>query len=95
LHELESPIDLRRRIISHHHVANLEGKCSSLMELLKYKWQYEVHRGFGALTEAEQITIGSEELLGLLFDVFAVRGSHMLDLAPGNHTPIGMDRPPS
>lgn len=83
VHELESPIDLTQRVVSLHRVAKFGDQCPPLTKLLKYKWEYEVRHGFDALMGAERVSIGSEELLGRLFDIYTVRGNHMLDIAPG------------
>jgi hypothetical protein len=80
--ELESPIDLTSRLVFLHAATlmRIRRGLPDLWKLLKYKWEYEVERGFDALMGESQMTLGSEEIRGRLFDFQTVRGSHMLDI---------------
>jgi hypothetical protein len=80
IRELESPVDLTGRFASLHAMIKLGRKPPSLAKLLTYKWEYEARWGFDALRGENQLTLGSEEMRGRLFDFQTVRGSHMLDI---------------
>jgi hypothetical protein len=78
--ELESPVDLTGRLVSLHLNARFRGKLPPLVKLLTYKWEYEARWGFDALYGEDRLTLGSEEILGRLFDIQTLRGSQMLDI---------------
>ncbi|MGO9084520.1 MAG: restriction endonuclease [Candidatus Sulfotelmatobacter sp.] len=80
LRELESPIDLTGRLVSLHLTSRIKGKLPPLWKMLTYKWDYEARWGFDALRGKDHLTLGSEEILGRLFDFQTVRGSRMLDI---------------
>jgi hypothetical protein len=48
--------------------------------MLRYKMNYEVQWGFDALMGNNSLTLGSEEILGRLFDYLSIRGTRMLDI---------------
>jgi Restriction endonuclease len=80
LRELESPVDLTERFASMHVMRKPGGKLPTPLRLLMYKFEYEVRRGFDALMGEDHATMGSEEVLGRLFDLHTIRGDHMLDI---------------
>ncbi len=58
-----------------------------LERLLTYKWECEAKWGFDALQGEQTKQVGSEELLGLLFEFATIRGPQMLDLAARGASP--------
>jgi len=84
LRELESPVDLTERFVSMHAMRKLSAKLPHLLKLLTYKFEYEARRGFDALMGEDNATLGSEEIVGRLFDFYTIRGDHMLDIGLSN-----------
>jgi hypothetical protein len=81
-HELESPIDLMSRAFLLEIKAKLPTRMSFLIKVLRYKWKREAEWGFDAYLGEETKKVGSEELLGRLFDIQTIRAQQMLDITP-------------
>jgi hypothetical protein len=84
IRELESPVDLMERIASMHIMRKLVGKLPSALRMLMFKFEYEARWGFDALMGEDRATMGSEEIIGRLFDFHTIRGDHMLDIGLGS-----------
>jgi len=61
--------------------ANRPKKIGTWMELLKFKAHYEVQHGYDFMHGETQRHLSAEEIQPLLFDLFTMRGSRMLDFA--------------
>ena len=55
-------------------ISLISGSCSNT------SGSNEARNGFDAFMGEKQLKLGSEEILGRLFDPLTVRGSHMLDI---------------
>ena len=85
IREILTPINLTARfalLVRKIRLSSLSAE--TLMTFLTYKWTWEQRRGFDPMLGENTVQIGSEELLGRLFDFQTFRGSHMLDIGIGD-----------
>jgi Restriction endonuclease len=83
-HEIEPPVALTERFFTLGLKKTFPNGTPQLERLLAYKWEYEAKWGFDALQGEQTKKVGSEELLGLLFEFATIRGPQMLDLGVSN-----------